>query len=117
MALHTEVGKTGEELAVEWLVKNGFTILERNWRYSHYEIDIIAMKNGIPHFIEVKTLSSPKFSHPENKVKNKKLKDLIKAADEFLYRHRQYKNFHIDILSITIRGQGEPEFFFIEDVY
>lgn len=115
--MHMDVGRNGEDLAEAWLVEKGFTILERNWRYSHYEIDIIAMKNNIPHFVEVKTLSSHKFALPENKVKNKKVKDLLKAADEFLFRHRQYKNFRIDILSITIRGKGEPEYFFIEDVY
>ena len=111
-----ETGKTGEELAEAWLIQKGFEIMERNWRFSHYEIDIIAMKKGIPHFVEVKTRSSYRFGPPENKVKNKKIKDLLKAAAEYMYRHRQFKNFHIDILSINIQKNGEAEYFFIEDV-
>lgn len=112
-----ETGKTGEELAEAWLIEKGFSIAERNWRYSHYEIDIIAMKNGIPHFVEVKTRSSYKFGPPENKVKNKKTRDLLKAADEYMYRHREFRNFRIDILSINIRHNGEAEYFYIEDVH
>ena len=112
-----ETGKTGEELAEAWLIQKGFEIMERNWRFSHYEIDIIAMKKGIPHFVEVKTRSSYRFGPPENKVKNKKINFLLNAADEFLFQHPTYRHVQFDILSITMRTNMDHEYFFIEDVY
>ena len=117
MATHIDFGKLGEQLAEEFLVKSGYTILHRNWRHSRYEIDIVALKNGLPHFVEVKTRSSVHFGEPEESVNKKKMRFLLQAADEFLFRHPHYKDFRIDILSITIYPQQEPEYFFIEDVY
>lgn len=117
MATHIDFGKLGEQLAEEFLIDKGYTILHRNWRHSRYEIDIVALKNELPHFVEVKTRSSTQFGEPEEAVTKKKIRFLLQAADEFLYRHPQYTNFHVDILSISIHPQKEPEYFFIEDVY
>jgi putative endonuclease len=54
MAQHNDFGKEGEALALEFLRKNDFEILHCNWRYSRYEIDIIAKKQSLLHIIEVK---------------------------------------------------------------
>ncbi len=51
MAIHNKFGADGETLAAEWLTGKGYEILHRNWRHSHYEIDIIALKNKMLHFI------------------------------------------------------------------
>src|SRR5215217_5877375 len=107
MAVHIDLGKRGEQLAEEYLVKKGYTILYRNWRHSHYEIDIIALKNNIPHFVEVKVRSSKNFGLPEENVTKKKIKFLLQAADEFLFKNQQYTNFQLDILSIVF-GKEEP---------
>jgi putative endonuclease len=115
MASHIELGKQGEQLAEDYLVKKGFTILHRNWRHSHYEIDIIALKNNVLQIIEVKLRKF--YANPEESVSRKKLKYLMQAADEFLYRNKQYKHIQINILAITICKDGSPEYFFIEDVY
>jgi putative endonuclease len=117
MTTHIELGKQGEELAEVFLVKNGFKILYRNWRFSHYEIDIVAIKNDVPHFVEVKLRTSRGFGLPEDSVTKKKLKSLLQAANEFMFRNPKYKDFRIDILSITTYPNSETEFFFIEDVY
>jgi len=117
MRTNIDFGKLGEQLAEDFLAGKGYTILYRNWRYSHYEIDIVALKNDLPHFVEVKTRSSQEFGQPEESVNKKKIRSLLQAAEEFLYQNPQYKNFHIDILSITIYPQKEPQYFFIEDVY
>lgn len=45
----------GEEAAARWLLDHGFTLLHRNWRQGHYELDIVAARKGTLHFIEVKT--------------------------------------------------------------
>jgi putative endonuclease len=117
MATHNELGKLGEELAQEYLLKNGYTILYRNWRHSRYEIDVVALKNNLPHFVEVKTRSSNEFGDPEDSVSKKKIRFLLQAADAFLYKHPTYTDFRVDILSINIQEKEKPQFFFIEDVY
>ena len=117
MGSHIDFGKLGEQFAEDFLIRKGYTILYRNWRHSHYEIDIVALKNDLPHFVEVKTRSSKRFGEPEESVNKKKIRSLLQAADEFLFRNPQYKNFHIDILSINIHPQEEPQYLFIEDVY
>src|ERR671912_669586 len=101
MAIHIETGKEGEELAENYLVKNGFKILHRNWRFSHYEMDIVALKNEIPPFIEVKFRKSRAFGPPEESVTKKKINSLLQAANEFMFRNAKYSDFRIDILSIT----------------
>lgn len=117
MASHIDFGKQGEQLAENFLLKKGFIILHRNWRHSRYEIDIVALKNNVPHFIEVKTRSSKQFGEPEESVTKKKIRFLLQAAGEFLYQHPQYKNFQIDILSINMHSEAGAAYFFIEDVY
>ena len=117
MAEHNDAGKEGERLAEAYLLTKGFTILYRNWRYSHYEIDIVALKNKVPHFIEVKLRKSKTFGWPEQNVTKKKINCLLQAANQFMFRHAQYNDFRIDILSIIQPSNAEAEYYFIEDIY
>ncbi|MES1220175.1 MAG: YraN family protein [Bacteroidota bacterium] len=118
MASHNEVGKEGENLAETWLKENGYEILHRNWRHSHYEIDIVALKNKMLHIIEVKARKhSPYGGHPEDSVTKKKFKNLQKAADEFLFLNPGYKWIQYNVLSITLHSNKGPEYFLIEDVF
>ena len=117
MALHNKKGKDGELLAGEYLEKMGFEVKIRNWRSGHYEIDIIAMREGMLHFIEVKTRHSTTFGYPEEGVTKKKFNNLKNAAASFLSRNGNFLKIRFDILSI-LRLPGKPvEFFLIEDVY
>ena len=117
MASHNQTGSTGEAMAVKYFTDSGFVILHQNWRHSHWEVDIIASKETILHFIEVKTRRTKKFGHPEEAVSKKKIQNLINAAEEFLYQQPQWKRIQFDILSITILKDEPVEYFFIEDVY
>lgn len=117
MASHNQLGKEAEQMAVNYLTKEGYTILHCNWRHSHYEIDIIATKNELLRIIEVKSLKSSERRYPEESVTKKKFKHLLKAADEFLFQHQQYRHVQFDILSIVLNREKEPEFFLIEDVF
>jgi putative endonuclease len=117
MAEHNDAGKEGEILAEAYLVENGFQILHRNWRYSNYEIDIVAVKNKVPHFIEVKLRTSKLYGWPEQNVTKKKINSLLQAANQFMYRHAQYNDFRIDILSIINASDCEIEYYFIQDIY
>ena len=117
MAKHIERGKDGEILACDYLKRKDFEIMYCNWRFKHYEIDIIALKNEIIHFIEVKTRQSLTFGYPEESVTPKKFNNLKKGAAAFLSRFCEVKKIQFDVLSIlTIPGK-ETEYFFIEDFY
>lgn len=72
MAEHNELGKKGEDLAVAYLLENGYEILDRNWTFQKAEIDIIAKKENILAIIEVKTRSNLDFGLPQDFVKPKK---------------------------------------------
>lgn len=117
MAQHNLTGNQGEALAVTYLLKNGYEILHQNWRYSHWEVDIIAVKDSILHFFEVKTRLTKDFGHPEDAVSNKKIQNLINAAEEYLYQQPQWQRIQFNILSITILKEQPVEYFLIEDVY
>ena len=116
MAAHNQLGKKGEQMAEDYFRRNEYTILHRNWRHRHCEIDLIATKGNLLHFIEVKIRSTQKYGQPEESVISKKLKYMMKAADAFLYQNPQYQLIQFDILAITL-DNNEPEYFLIEDVY
>lgn len=117
MALHNKVGIEGENLAETWLKGQGYEILHRNWRRFHYEIDIIALKNKILCFIEVKSRNASPFGYPEDSVTKKKFRNLKRAADEYLFLNPGYRWIQYHILSITLHKNKDPEYFLIEDVY
>jgi putative endonuclease len=117
LSKHQITGKKGETLAIAYIQNKGFTLLHQNWRYSRYEVDIIASKGDVLHFIEVKTRSNTQFGTPEESVTEKKIENLMKASEEFQHRYPDWKRVQYDVLSILIPANGEIEYFFIEDVY
>lgn len=100
MAEHNELGKLGEELAVEYLQKEGYEILETNWVFQKAEIDIIAKKGEIIAVIEVKTRSSIEFGLPQDFVKPKKIQLLVKAINEYIISNNLDLEVRFDIISI-----------------
>ncbi len=117
MALHINLGRRGEDMAAVYLLQNGYTILHRNWRSSYYEIDIIALKNEVLHFVEVKIRSSRNYGLPEEAVTKKKFQRLLLAADAFLNQHPLYRHVQYDVLAINVSKNSKPEYLLIEDVY
>lgn len=100
MADHNELGKLGEELAVEFLRKNGYEILETNWTFQKAEIDIIAQKENTLAIIEVKTRSSLDFGLPQDFVKPKKIQLLVKAVNEYVVSNNLDVEVRFDIIAI-----------------
>ena len=100
MATHNELGKKGEVLAVEFLQKNNYTILERNWRFKKAEVDIIAQKNDVLAVIEVKTRSSDYFGNPQDFVNQKKIKLLVEAINEYVTSKDLDVEVRFDIIAI-----------------
>ena len=83
MAQHNETGKIGEHRAAGWFEQMGYTILHRNWCYRKYEIDIIASKDNVLHFIEIKTRSNHSFGYPEEAVSRKKMENSLLASSTY----------------------------------
>jgi len=110
-------GNKGEELAANYLLKKGYEIIERNWRFRNAEVDIIAAKNNRLHFFEIKTRTSGKYGKPEESMDWKKMKMLKIAAEEYQYQNMQWKYLQFDVLAITIINGTPVEYFLIEDVY
>lgn len=117
MAQHNLTGNNGEAMAAVYLSENGYQVLHKNWRHSHWEVDIIAEKDSILHFFEIKTRLTKKFGHPEDGVDKKKIQNLINAAEEYLYQQPKWTRVQFNILSITILKNEPVEYFLIEDVY
>ncbi|MBR0109578.1 MAG: YraN family protein [Bacteroidales bacterium] len=82
----SETGKRGEQEACSYLESLGHTIVERNWRHSHKEVDIISVSGGnILHIVEVKSKTEPVVAEPELSVNGKKLQNLVAAAKGYLH--------------------------------
>lgn len=117
MAKHNHTGTTGEMLGAAYLIKEGYTITEKNWRHGRSEVDIIAIKNNTLHFIEIKTRRTKKFGQPEEQVGKKKMENLINAAEQYLFLNPRWQRIQFDILAISMPDKAAVEYFFIEDVY
>lgn len=100
MAAHNELGKEGEKIAVDFLIKNDYKILEKNYRYLKAEVDIIAKKENILVAVEVKTRSSDYFEDPQDAVKPKKIKLLVSAIDYYVVSKDLDVEVRFDIIAI-----------------
>lgn len=105
MAKHNELGKKGEQLAVDFLLKNSYEIVERNYRFDKAEVDIIAKKDETLAIIEVKTRSSIDFGNPQDFVKPKQIQRLVKAVDEYVTVNELDVEVRFDIIAIVKEGK------------
>ena len=116
MAAHNDLGKLGEEIAVQYLEGKGYEILERNWRNIHKEIDIIAKDGKFLVIVEVKTRKSDEYGEPDLAVTKRKQRMLIAAANAYIFRNKLDMETRFDIISIFFR-EGEPVIDHIEDAF
>lgn len=100
MASHNELGTLGEELAAQFLLREGYVILERNWTFQKAEIDIIAQKNEQIIIVEVKTRNSDFFGDPQDFVTPGKIKLLVKAANEYMISNDLGLEVRFDIIAV-----------------
>jgi putative endonuclease len=100
MPNNTQKGTQGEEIAVAYLLKNGYHILERNWRHKHLEIDIIANINATLVVVEVKLRANAYYGNPEEFVTKSKQKKIIKAADFYIKENNINWETRFDVISI-----------------
>lgn len=93
-------GEEGELLAKQHLVKEGYDVLEQNWRYKKYEIDLIAKKAQTIVFVEVKTRKNNTFGEPELFVTRQKQSFIIAAANQYLKENNINLESRFDIIAI-----------------
>ena len=102
MAEHNEFGKAGEEIAVNFLRKKGYKILETNWKAGKNEIDIIALDKETLVIVEVKSRHSNFAGEPETAVTHDKQRALIRAANYYIAKMRLENEVRFDIVSILV---------------
>lgn len=116
MAQHNELGKLGEEMAVDFLLKNGYKIIQRNYRYLKAEVDIIVQKENTLVAVEVKTRSSDYFENPQDAVNPKKIKLMVSAMDNYVVENDLDVEVQFDIIAI-IKQQNTYKIEHIEDAF
>ncbi|HEX4443248.1 MAG TPA: YraN family protein [Galbitalea sp.] len=118
MAAKDDLGRRGETLAAEHLVASGYRVLERNWRCSQGEIDIIAFKDGEVVFVEVKTRTSVAFGHPLEAITVAKLARLRRLAGAWCHAHPDVRAaVRIDAIAIIAPTRGLVEIEHLERVF
>lgn len=108
-----EAGARGEQLAADYLVDKGYTILFRNYRYGKSEIDLVVQRDDWLVFVEVKARTSVEYGRPEDFVDWKKAERMIHAAENFIYATDWQGNVRFDIISVRLCEP--PEIIQLED--
>jgi putative endonuclease len=117
MARHLELGRKGESIAKTFLENTGYEILDENWTHGKAEIDLIAYKDKVILFIEVKTRTGNWFGEPEDFVDARKQKLLVEAADEYIYLMNHQGEVRFDIVSVLFDQNEKYTLKHIEDAF
>jgi putative endonuclease len=109
-------GDRGEDLAAVFFESKGFRIVSRNWRCRMGEIDLIVERDGMIHFVEVKTRRSISFGYPEESVNFGKRERFGRTIEAYLQAANvSILRYQADVLAITILHGKSPEFHYIEN--
>jgi putative endonuclease len=106
MTIQRSRGTEGEQIAADYLQKQGYTILERNWRWKKYEIDLIVEKGGILAFVEVKSRGEDPLDDPVEAVNRKKQKHMVLAAERYMEKVTRDVEVRYDIIIVLFTRQG-----------
>ncbi|MHB8839977.1 MAG: YraN family protein, partial [Gemmatimonadaceae bacterium] len=100
-------GELGERIAARWLERHGYTVLARRWRSGHRDIDVIAERDGVVAFVEVKTRAAMEFGDPVEAVHAQKQRSLVRSAREWMARHEgAHSEFRFDVIGILLRDRS-----------
>jgi putative endonuclease len=111
------IGRWGEQTAAEYLQARGYTILARNLHTPHGEIDIVAGKDDLILFVEVKTRSSHSFAYPEDSVTRRKQAHMLSAAETYLEQHPESgETWQFDVIAVEGQPGGKAQIEHFENV-
>ena len=116
MQTKSQIGKQGEQIAMEYLRRQGFLIADVNWRSGRYEIDIVAQRAGITHIIEVKTRRAGSLLQPEQTINSTKVAALHKAAAAYIAQNRIVGEIEFDLVAIDIFPDQSFDIRFIPNI-
>lgn len=112
------LGKIGEDIAANYLVKQGFSILDRNWKSKyHYELDIVAFKDNLIHVVEVKTRMDGCLFDPQRAFTIQKLRKLARGIHLYKMSHRLDFDAVIDGIKIVYRNEKDFDLTFLPDLH
>lgn len=117
MKKHIGLGKRGESIAAAYLVKEGYEVLEKNWRHRRAEIDLIARKDEVLVFVEVKTRSTAWLRRPEEAVTQAKQALLANAASVYMETIGHEWEIRFDIIGIIYHGATSYDLQHYEDAF
>ncbi len=101
------LGDKGEDLAADFLERNGYEIIARNYRYERAEIDLIAQKGNLVTFCEVKTRRSNVFGTGEEAVDLRKQGQIRKAAEGYVsIKELENREFRFDVIVVDLRSHS-----------
>lgn len=104
------LGEAGEEIAARELIRRGYAVRERNWRCAEGELDIIAERENVLVFVEVRTRRGNRFGTPEDSITPAKRAHLIAAAQSYLEAHSmQDRDWRIDVAAVEMSARGVLE--------
>lgn len=106
MAKQNDLGKEGEVLARDYLIRQGYTVLHTNWRWHRYELDIVATKDDELVVVEVKTRSGNYLVSPEDAVDNKKIRHIVLATDAYIRYFNLDLPVRFDIITLIKEKEG-----------
>ncbi len=95
-----EIGAEAERVAMGWLRKRGYMIRDLNWRAGRYELDIVAERFGVVHFVEVKCRKAGGFTTPEEAMTPTKRDSLVKAARAYVAQYRVQEEYQFDLIAV-----------------
>ena len=111
------IQRAGENKAADYLLENGYSLIERNYRTKGGEVDIIAGKDDVVVFVEVKSLPNGSPELLQTELNSRKLQRIVKSSQCFLLKHRQYSNSYVRYDVIVIDMPGMPDVYHIENAF
>jgi putative endonuclease len=115
MNTQKQMGNWGEQAAAEYLEKQGYVILARNFRSGHGEVDIIARQENVLVFVEVKARSSNRYGYPEHSVTSRKRMHILSAAEKYILDHTEFSTWRVDVIAVESET-GEARITHFENV-
>ena len=114
MTTTAETGRTGERAAAEHLRQAGYEIRDTNWRAGRDELDIVALRGEVLHFVEVKTRRAGSLTPPEAAATQRKFRALTRAAARYLRTAGWQGEVQFDLAAVDVMPDGHMEVRLVE---